>query len=54
MDYSIIDAFKDLYRLNTVILVLVIGLYAYAIYGTIVMTRLLHDIARTTRRPEQD
>lgn len=54
MDYSIVDAFKDLYRLNTVVLVLVIGLYAYGLYGMIVITRILHEITRTTRRPERD
>lgn len=35
--------------LTAAIFVLVAGLYGYAIYGTIVITRILRDIARQTR-----
>jgi hypothetical protein len=39
MDYIIVATFLA-----------VIGLYGYAIYGTIVITRILHEIVRNTRR----
>ena len=47
-------AFRWMYHLQALALVLVAGLYGYAIYGTIVITRILHEIQRNTRRPEQD
>ena len=47
-------AFAWMYNLQAIALVLTAGLYGYAIYGTIVITRILHEIQRNTRRPEQD
>jgi hypothetical protein len=46
MDTSFLATLKDLYHLNFAILCLVVGLYGYAIYGTIVITRILRDIQR--------
>lgn len=40
-------------HLEAIAIVLTIGLYGYAIYGTIVITRILHEIQRNTRRPDQ-
>ena len=41
-------------HLEAIAIVLTVGLYGYAIYGTIVITKILRTIERQTRRPSQD
>lgn len=54
MEPAILTVFSQLSYLNVGILFLVIGLYGYGLYGMIVITRILHEIQRNTRRPAQD
>ena len=53
MEPSILTVLSQLSYLNVGILCLVVGLYGYGLYGMIVITRILHEIQRNTRRPEQ-
>lgn len=53
MEPSILTVLSQLSYLNVGILCLVVGLYGYGFYAMIVITRILHEIQRNTRRPEQ-
>lgn len=54
MSSELSSILTSIQHLEAIAIVLTIGLYGYAIYGTIVITRILHEIQRNTRRPERD
>lgn len=54
MSDPLLTVLSELSYLNVGILLLVIGLYGYGLYGMIVITRILHEIQRNTRHPERD
>lgn len=51
MSDPLLTVLSELSYLSAGILVLVIGLYGYGFYAMIVITRILHEIQRQTRRP---
>jgi hypothetical protein len=58
MSTEITDLLRQMFHFQVVAIVLVVGLYGYAIYGTIVITRLLRESQDLTREvlrrlPEQ-
>ena len=52
MDPQLTDLLRQMFHFQLITIVLVVGLYGYAIYGTVVITKILRDIQRATRRPE--
>jgi hypothetical protein len=44
----------DHHVVTAAIFVLVVGLYGYAIYGTVVMTRLLRESQQVTREVQRE
>jgi hypothetical protein len=51
MDPQLTDLLRQMFHFQLATIVLVAGLYGYAIYGTIVITRILRDIQREMRGP---
>ena len=53
MDTRLVATLTDLYHLNFALLCLIVGLYGYGFYAMMLLTRILRDIERHARRPEQ-
>jgi hypothetical protein len=49
MSHELTDLLRQMFHFQIIALVLVVGLYGYAIYGTIVITRLLRESQDLTR-----
>ena len=50
MDQQLIDILRDLYHLQAIAIVLTAGLFGYAIYATVVISRILRELRGDTRR----